>query len=157
MESVHNVLSFPKMRRLGKLLAQKICKSRSELKNKAFVIALEGELGAGKTQFAKGLAQGLGIKQTISSPTFVVCKSYSAPKRGKKNCRCFDKFFHIDCYRLRSALEAQKIGLDKILANPRHIIVIEWPQIIKKILPRDALWINFKTITKNTRRVTVVV
>jgi tRNA threonylcarbamoyladenosine biosynthesis protein TsaE len=155
MRSVHNVLSDQKMRQLGKSLARKICENGARPRRKAFVVALEGDLGAGKTQFAKGFAKGLGIKQTINSPTFVICRSYMIPSRVPKKCRRFDKFFHIDCYRLRSAAEAKKIGLAEILANPRHIVAIEWPQTIKKILPRDTLWINFKTTSKTTRRVTV--
>lgn len=122
-----------------KNLAKKIAKNFQGRE----VLGLVGELGSGKTVFVKGLAQGLGIKQNITSPTFVLLKPYSlslpeASRRGIK------KFIHADCYRLDKPEELLAIGIEEYLNNPNCITVIEWAEKIKKILPKRTIWINFK-------------
>lgn len=108
-------------------LAEKISK---RLKLPA-VIALWGDLGSGKTQFVKGLALGLKIKKPVTSPTFIVARNYSFKKRGKTY-----KLYHFDLYRLKRLAEIANFGLDEILLDPKSLIVVEWPKIIKNILPR---------------------
>lgn len=95
------------------------------------VLGLVGELGAGKTQFVKGLAKGLGIKDVITSPTFVLLKKYN-------------KLIHIDCYRLNNVEEVLDLGLEEYIKQENNIIVIEWADKIKKILPENTVWIEFK-------------
>jgi tRNA threonylcarbamoyl adenosine modification protein YjeE len=92
-------------------------------KGKPLIFYLEGELGAGKTHFVKGLAAGLGIKDNITSPTFVLMRKYG-------------RFYHIDCYRIYDAEDAKKIGLDKIFEMPNAIIAVEWAERIKDIIPK---------------------
>lgn len=83
-------------------------------RKRALVIALEGELGAGKTTFAQALAAALGVKGHVSSPTFLILKSYPLPK-GKI-------FHHIDCYRISSRKELSLLGFADILKDPNNLV-----------------------------------
>lgn len=118
----------------------------------ALIFALEGELGAGKTQFVKGFSRGLGIKQPILSPTFVIWQAYKIPRQNKGD---FNKFFHLDCYRLKSLLEARAVGIDKILKNPANITAIEWPQVVDPLIPANSWRLKFIIISKNQRVVRI--
>jgi tRNA threonylcarbamoyladenosine biosynthesis protein TsaE len=153
MKTVYKIPSAKKMQQLGKLLAQTICESPDKSSGGAVVVALTGDLGAGKTQFAKGFARGLGITQQISSPTFVICRSYKIPGNKINPCPCFEIFFHIDCYRLEGACQADAIDIKNIIANERNIVVIEWPEVISSELPGKVLKIKFETIGKNSREI----
>lgn len=139
------------------------------------VIALEGDLGAGKTTFAQGFAQALGIKEKIQSPTFVLMKIYnlhraslrgaSATKQsprlprparsGARNdgTRGFGHLIHIDCYRLNSPKDLLHLGFKNLLKDKDAIILIEWADRIKKLLPRNAIRIKFRHGEKSTSRV----
>lgn len=107
------------------------------------VIALKGDLGAGKTIFSKGLAAGLGLKRNVNSPTFVIMKVYSD---FKPQCPLQSKlkhFVHIDAYRLDSSLDLSAIGADEYFGREDAVVVIEWPERIKKILPEETRWLKF--------------
>jgi tRNA threonylcarbamoyladenosine biosynthesis protein TsaE len=88
---------------------------------KGGAIALSGELGAGKTTFVQGFAKGLGIKEKIISPTFLIIRQY--PFSGKY-------FYHIDLYRIEEA-DLDILGLKEILEDEENIILIEWPERLK--------------------------
>jgi tRNA threonylcarbamoyladenosine biosynthesis protein TsaE len=90
------------------------------------VIGLIGELGAGKTIFTKGLAAGLGIKNVVNSPTFVLMKVYDIKNKTSQ----IKRLVHVDAYRIKLATEASNIGLEDFL-NKKNILAIEWPQNIK--------------------------
>ncbi len=96
------------------------------------VIGLIGDLGAGKTVFAKGLAAGLGIKDTITSPTFVLMKIYQTG--GRKNIKTL---CHIDAYRVKSAQDILAIGAEEYFNRPDTVSMIEWADKVKKILPQE--------------------
>jgi tRNA threonylcarbamoyladenosine biosynthesis protein TsaE len=98
------------------------------------VLALEGPLGAGKTTFVKGLAKGLGVKQVITSPTFILMKVYKA-KRGR-----IRQLVHVDCYRLPAA-EFSAIGLTDYLGDPHTVVAIEWAE---KLRLKGAIKLRFK-------------
>ena len=89
------------------------------------IIALVGHLGSGKTTFIKGLAKGLGVKDTITSPTFVLMKIY---KTKHKSIR---KFVHVDCYRV-PGIELASIGLTDYLNQPDTVVAIEWAEKLPK-------------------------
>lgn len=112
------------------------------------VIALQGGLGAGKTEFVKGLAHGLGIKRTIQSPTFVLHKSYPF----KKNRRV-GHLEHLDLYRLRKNADLAELDLQPLLADRDRIIVIEWPQTVKRRLPKKTFFIHFQHGQKPSQRI----
>lgn len=110
------------------------------------VIALYGDLGAGKTVFVKGLAKGLGIKKTVTSPTFVLCASY---RFWHKNQNW--NLWHWDLYRLKNGSDALAAGLTEHFQDPRAVVVIEWPEKIKKLLPPNHLKIIFRHEKENRR------
>lgn len=126
-------------REIGKKLARKF--SGGE------VLALVGELGDGKTTFTQGLAQGLGIKQRVISPTFILMRRYQI-KSSKF-------FYHVDLYRLEENLgnEIENLGLTEFWGRSENIVAIEWAEKIKDLLPKNTIWITFKILEENTRRI----
>ncbi len=106
------------------------------------IVALVGELGAGKTQFIKGLAAGVGVgKPTyISSPSFTLINEYVGKVR----------FYHIDLFRLKSEKEAEELGLEEYFQGG-GITAIEWADKIPSLLPEEILWINICYTGKNIR------
>ena len=111
------------------------------------VVALVGELGAGKTVFIKGLAKGLGVKQTITSPTFVLMKIYEVNKKNKIKNLC-----HVDAYRLKDGRELIDIGLTDWLLKSKVITVIEWADRVKEILPEKSIKIRLNYGKKENER-----
>src|SRR3989338_9938364 len=93
------------------------------------VITLSGDLGAGKTVFVKGLAKGLGIKQVIVSPTFLLMKVYRT--KGK-----IKHLVHVDTYRVQNEQDLREIGLADYLGHPDTVTVIEWPQKLRNLLSK---------------------
>lgn len=108
----------------------------------ALVIALFGELGSGKTTFTQGFARGLGIKGKIISPTFIIMRRH-------KN------FYHFDAYRLKNEKDILALGWKEIINNPGNIVLIEWAEKIKKILPRKCVKIYFEHVDKNKRKIII--
>jgi tRNA threonylcarbamoyladenosine biosynthesis protein TsaE len=115
------------------------------------VIGLIGDLGAGKTVFAKGLAAGLGIKGNVNSPTFVIMKVYEIKNKTSK----IKKLVHIDAYRMKSSAEAAGIGLEDYI-HRNNVIVIEWPQNIQSLLPKDSILFHMKNLSKNNRSIKTI-
>ncbi len=112
------------------------------------VLALSGDLGAGKTTFVQGLACGLGIAAAITSPTFILVNRYRLPD-GRR-------LHHADCYRLKDApLEMWDIGLDDLLAG-EDIVVIEWADRIPGLLPDDHLEVAFTYVDDTQRSLTFI-
>jgi len=127
----------------------KALKNKPILKH-AFIIALEGNLGSGKTTFIQGLAKGLKIKENVLSPTFLILKQFPVSFKRYKN------FYHIDAYRLKNPEELLELGFKDLLSNPDNIIVIEWVDKVKKILPKNALMIKFENLGKNKRKIEIL-
>ncbi|MDD4358588.1 MAG: tRNA (adenosine(37)-N6)-threonylcarbamoyltransferase complex ATPase subunit type 1 TsaE [Candidatus Pacebacteria bacterium] len=108
----------------------------------AAVYVLEGDLGAGKTTFVKGLEDVFNIQ--IKSPTFNIIKRYQIDYKGFKN------LYHIDFYRVNSV---EGLDFEKLLKDPQNLIFIEWGSNVKKYIPSFAKWIYFKYLDKNTREI----
>ncbi|QGH33133.1 tRNA (adenosine(37)-N6)-threonylcarbamoyltransferase complex ATPase subunit type 1 TsaE [Gracilibacillus salitolerans] len=104
------------------------------------VLTLEGDLGAGKTTFTKGLGVGLGVRRTINSPTFTIVKEYMGEI----------PLYHMDVYRLENSEE--DIGFDEYF-NDEAITVVEWAHFIEEFLPEDRLEIQIKRIDEHTRKI----
>ncbi len=135
--------------KLGKKIGEEIL--RKKPKNKAFVITLEGDLGGGKTTFVKGLAKGLGIKEKVLSPTFILVKKFEISKRASN----FSHFFHIDCYRIEKPKEILGLGFKEITKKPTNIVAIEWANKIERIIPKKSLQIKFEFLGKNKRKILI--
>ena len=121
-------------------------------KPRACVLGLNGELGAGKTAFAQGIARALGIKEKIQSPTFVLMKTYGI-KKSSKTRHPFSRFVHIDCYRMHTYRDAKPLDLKDILQDPHALVVIEWADQIKRVLPTDIITITFEHGEKRNERI----
>lgn len=103
------------------------------------VFALWGELGAGKTTFAKGLLKELGVKKEVLSPTFALLKQSSLSGNWKGWT-----LYHFDLYRLKSEQDFLNEGFGEIFREPKSIILIEWPERISNILPKKRIDISFR-------------
>ncbi|MDD3886967.1 MAG: tRNA (adenosine(37)-N6)-threonylcarbamoyltransferase complex ATPase subunit type 1 TsaE [Victivallaceae bacterium] len=134
--------------------------SRSEVETEAFaenlakqlpggtVIALDGDLGAGKTVFARGFARGLGITEPVSSPTYTIVQEYKLPSGGM--------FYHLDLYRISNAVSALAFGVDEFLNDPDAYALVEWPERIDNIMPPHTLRIKIKHLSDTERELTVI-
>jgi len=117
---------------------QAIAMKLAPLLQAGMVVLLSGDLGAGKTCFTQGLGKALGIDKTISSPTFTIMKIY----QGRL------PLYHIDAYRLEEGF--QDVGFEEVI-NGDGICVIEWPEYLKPLLPREYLRLDIKWIEENVR------
>jgi len=140
-----------------------ITNSPGETKRQAFefarslkggeVVALYGDLGAGKTTFTQGLAEALGIKQRLVSPTFVLYKKYRL-EQSPQNKADLQILNHIDCYRLGEPANLTAFDTEEIFNDPTAVTVIEWPERIGKLLPKEAIKIKFVALDENKRQIT---
>ncbi|MDO8728895.1 MAG: tRNA (adenosine(37)-N6)-threonylcarbamoyltransferase complex ATPase subunit type 1 TsaE [bacterium] len=112
-----------------------------------YVVALQGELGSGKTAFTQEAGKILGVIESMRSPTFVIEKIYKIDWQGFKN------LIHIDAYRLEKASELLHIGWGEIIKESENLILIEWPENVASIVPENAKRIYFKFINENTREI----
>ncbi len=126
------------------------------------VLCLYGDLGSGKTTFVQGLAQGLGIKKRITSPTFIIMRSYKLPFEEKQEISinpsdlCPHNFYHIDLYRIDSGCDIQGLGIEELLGDPDSITAIEWPEKIKSILAKRKIEIFFTYVDEDKRKITMI-
>lgn len=127
--------------------AQSFIHSLTPLKERATLVCLKGDLGAGKTAFTKAAAKALGIKEHITSPTFVLMKRFMIHEPGFKN------LIHIDAYRLEKGEQLKKLGWEQLLSDPGNLILLEWPERVSDVLPSDAITLNFEFIDENTRKI----
>ena len=141
---------------LGKIFAQELL---NESRKNAKVICLSGELGAGKTTFTQGMLKGFQVEGPYTSPTFVIMKEHFPEIRNLKSIaqknKSSQKIYHIDAYRI-TAEDILSLGWKEMISNPPaggNIIIVEWAERIKKIIPQDAVWIKFKWIDKDKREI----
>ena len=105
------------------------------------VICLQGDLGAGKTTFVQGIAQGWGSLDSVSSPTFILVNVYRRADQSQ--------LFHMDAYRLDSTPEAEELDLDSMLAD--GALIIEWPERMAELIPSERLWIKLEHVDDEER------
>lgn len=108
------------------------------------IFGLMGDLGSGKTAFVRGVAKKLGVKENITSPTFVIMKTYEAPGRY---------LVHIDAYRLNSQEDLFSIGFEDLASEPKNLVFIEWPEKVFKTIPKNIKLINFCYLDENSRKI----
>ena len=104
------------------------------------VVLLDGDMGAGKTVFTKGLAKGLGIEEEVTSPTYAYMNDYDG------------RLFHYDCYRIESVEQAERLGLADYF-DMGGICVIEWSQNIAPLLPRKTKRVTINKLSENEREI----
>jgi tRNA threonylcarbamoyladenosine biosynthesis protein TsaE len=134
-------------KKIAKIFLAKILKKKKERRN-ALVVGLSGELGAGKTTFVQVVAQYLGVKNKVKSPTFVIVKKY--PIKNKE----YKFLFHLDAYRLNNEKELLHLGWEEIIDNKEHLVFIEWPEKIAKIMPRHIM-VKFEHVSENQRKINI--
>ena len=137
--------NFQETQVAGQSLAGKILAAGPQ--KTAVVLGLKGELGAGKTTFLQGFAKGLGIKEGINSPTFVIMKRFMIYDLRFKN------FYHFDCYRVNDPEEMLPLGFKEIISNPENIVAIEWPEKIAGLLPKNVVPTTFSHMSEQRREI----
>lgn len=108
------------------------------------VVAISGELGAGKTCFVRGVARGLGVGQTVSSPTFVLVNQYTGQH----------PVFHLDAYRTTSLTEVIDLGFDELIAAG-GVTLIEWAEKLAPLLPPDAIVVQIEGLGDEPRKIRI--
>lgn len=121
---------------------------------RARVIALHGDLGAGKTTFVQGFMKALGVRQYITSPTFLIIRKYELKSQWSSvKGQMFSNVYHFDLYRIHKPKELLDLGFKEIIKNPKNIVLIEWPERIKKLLPKDLTWIVLEHGKRENERI----
>ena len=119
----------------------KLAKMFEEKLHGGEVVVLNGDLGAGKTTFTKGLCKALGITENVTSPTFTLMNIY---KSGRLN------LYHFDMYRIEDESEALELGLDEFF-NSNGVCMIEWAENIRNMIPKNHITINITKLGENSR------
>ncbi len=121
------------------------------------VVVLRGNLGSGKTVFARGIARALGITKNVRSPSFVLLYRYRIPKTFHFSLLTFhfSYLIHIDAYRLHSAQDLLDIGFNDFVSDPHNLIIIEWGEKVRTILPRNYTEIIFQSVKHTMRKIIV--
>ena len=141
-----------------KLAGNLMSRSRLDIGGGALVLALIGELGSGKTTFARVFAEVLGVKEKVKSPTFIIMRKSQIPSsksqaksKIQKNKTKYKYFYHFDVYRIHSEKEILNLGWEEIISNPENVVLVEWADKIEKILPKNSVKINFKHLKGDKR------
>ncbi len=123
---------------------------------KATVVALQGDLGSGKTTFTQAVARALGITCRVTSPTFVIMKNYrlsggiASPTSKAMPWR---NLIHIDCYRLDVPKDLLRLGWKEIVADKNNLILVEWPERVGELLSNPSLKIKFEVVDETSRKI----
>lgn len=123
--------------------------SKKQPENKATIIALTGDLGAGKTAFVQLIAKELGITEIITSPTFSIMKLYAIVADNN-----FAKLVHMDAYRIEDISELRPLRFEEIINDKNNLICIEWPEKIQNVLPNNILNVSIKILPDESRLIT---
>lgn len=130
---------------------QKLARSIAKSLKGGEIIALSGELGAGKTTFTQYLAEALGVKEHVNSPTFVIMRIYKTSKRPLHD------FVHVDAYRLDNDSDLETIGLDQYIGQPHAVVVVEWAERLPHLIKDHDKMIRLDFIIKGSQRVIKII
>lgn len=132
-------------KRAAAALAKKILAGRAA--DQAAVIALIGDLGAGKTTFVQGFARALGVKSRMVSPTFLIFRKYELSDKK------FTRFYHADAYRIKKISELKPLGFKEIIDDPHNIVIIEWANLVSRALPEKFYRVRLAHGKKESERI----
>ena len=141
--------SRSRTREIAKKIAERVLKDKKHQAGKAMVFGLVGDLGSGKTTFVQAFLRSLGVRGRITSPTFVFVKGYVL----KENKGGYKKAYHIDAYRVQKPKDLLRVGFGEAIHDSRHIVLIEWADQIKKVMPKNTKWIKFEHMRGNKRNI----
>ena len=127
--------------------AQDFALGLQPLPNRATVVGLYGDLGAGKTTFVQAAAKAFAIPNHIVSPTFLIMRTYPLPTPP------YELFTHIDAYRLSDSEELKKLRFEELLKDPKGLILIEWADKVADLLPKDHTKLHFEFVDDKTRKI----
>lgn len=116
------------------------------------VIALSGDLGAGKTTFAQGLLEAFGAEGPYVSPTFVIMKEYDFVVPSTTGIR---RVYHVDAYRIDDPSEMAKLGSEEWFTDPGGLVLIEWPEKLGNLIPLTAKKISFRWVSDSEREIVI--
>jgi tRNA threonylcarbamoyladenosine biosynthesis protein TsaE len=134
---------------LDKFAGEVLALLKEAVSTGAQVIALSGDLGAGKTSFTQALGRQLGITEDITSPTFTIMKGYETTDDA------FAHLVHMDAYRIESLDELRPLRFDEILGTPKTLLVVEWAELIKEAILPAALHLTLSIKDETTRTATL--
>ncbi|HEY9583814.1 MAG TPA: tRNA (adenosine(37)-N6)-threonylcarbamoyltransferase complex ATPase subunit type 1 TsaE [Candidatus Paceibacterota bacterium] len=126
-------------------IARNFLNSLSQKNTDATIVGLYGNLGSGKTAFTQRIGKELGIEEPITSPTFVIMKIYETKHQY------FKRLIHIDAYRLSRGRELQDLKFEELVNNQNNLVVIEWPENVKEILPGEHIKIKCDFVDETSR------
>lgn len=117
-------------------------------RSSALIVALEGELGAGKTTLVQGIATALGVRELPKSPTFNLAKEYAIPGTDFR-------LWHLDCYRLSGRDDLAALDMHTVFADPHNLVLIEWAARVGEALPTDHIVIRMEHAGNDTRNISI--
>lgn len=110
------------------------------------IVLLRGPLGAGKTQFAQGIARGLGVEQVVRSPTYTLVSVYDGDRM---------RLYHVDLYRVEGDADIATVGVEEYVAYEDGVVVVEWPDRAREWLPAEALTVELQHVDETKRRMII--
>jgi tRNA threonylcarbamoyladenosine biosynthesis protein TsaE len=113
-------------------------------------VALRGDLGAGKTAFSSGVLAALGAVGPFPSPTFVIMHRYDLPVASEQGIR---RIYHIDAYRINDPDELSRLGFEEWITDPEGLVLIEWPERVESLLPKNTITISIETVSETERKI----
>ncbi len=136
------------LEKMGEFAAQFVAGLPTGVGEKAHVVGLSGDLGAGKTTFVQHAARELGVKEQVTSPTFVIAQAYQTTHP------VFTRLVHMDAYRLEDEVK-DTVGFAEFLQDPHTLMLVEWPEKLPRevIFPADAPVLKFEVVDEQTRNI----
>jgi len=144
MDTDHITHSTEETRALGATLARDILSGS--------VLALRGDLGAGKTTFVQGLLEELGAEKPFVSPTFVIMKEYDL---AAPTTTGIARVYHVDAYRIDDPADMEKLGFDEWCADPEGLVLVEWPEKIANLLPENTKTVSLRWLSDTDREIVI--